>query len=178
MCADARIPEPIGWGSSAVEPFVDYYKRWPKQFAAVPELVVESWIYRHWQDFQAWLPLRPLNWKYEMQSLDCNAILQIRHVRRWPETLARWGDDLLEGRDRRETWLGRTMLEAGTTPTPMIVAHGAGRYRHPREGNEPFCEPYQLIEGHLRIAYLQGMIRHGHPCVQTHHDVFLATLPK
>ncbi|CAM2161464.1 hypothetical protein PSAC2689_100074 [Paraburkholderia sacchari] len=106
-----------------------------------------------------------------------NEILTISHVGSWPETLRFWGDDLFEGMSRRSTWLGRTMLAAGTTPAPMIVARDAGRYGHPREANLPFLEPYQLIEGHMRLAYLQGMIRHGHPQLLPLHEVIVATLP-
>lgn len=40
----------------------------------------------------------------------------------WPDTLRYWSDDLSEGSFRRQTWLGREMLETGTTPAPIIVA--------------------------------------------------------
>lgn len=175
--SEARVPEPSNWGEPDVEPFEMYFERWPIEYAHVPSSVVETWIYRHWRDFQCWLPLQPLDWSYELKQLNSSDILTIGHVRRWPETLKFWGDDLFEGKSRRATWLGRTMLATGTTPAPMIVAHDAGRYGHPREANVPFVEPYQLIEGHMRLAYLQGMIRHGHPQVQPHHDVVVATLP-
>ncbi len=176
MC-EARIPEPTNWGERDVEPFETYFERWPTEYAHVPSSVVETWIYRHWRDFQCWLPLQPLDWAYELKQLSSYDILTVGHVRRWPETLKFWGDDLFEGTSRRATWLGRTMLTTGTTPAPMIVALNAGRYGHPREANVPFVEPYQLIEGHMRLAYLQGMIRHGHPQLRPHHDVVIATLP-
>jgi hypothetical protein len=108
--------------------------------------------------------------------MSSSEILTIGHVGTWPETLKYWGDDLFEGSSRRATWLGRTMLEMGTTPAPIVVARDAGRYTHPREANAPFQEPYQLIEGHMRLAYLQSMIRHEHPQLRPYHEVFVATL--
>ncbi len=180
MLIAAEIPEPkVGTTTGAfdVEPFAEYFKRWPIEYAHVPSLVVETWVYRHWRDFQSWLPLRPLDWVYKLTKMTSKEVLTISHVGTWPETLRYWGDDLFEGHVRRETWLGRTMLDIGTTPAPIIVAHQAGQYGHPRERNEPFLEPYQLIEGHMRLAYLQAMIRHGHSQLRAHHEVSIAMLP-
>jgi hypothetical protein len=171
------IPEPDGVGTFDAESFSSYFKRWPIRYAQVPSLVVETWVHRHWRDFQCWLPLHPLDWAYELRQMTFLEVLTIGHVNDWPKTLQYWGDDLIQGRKRRETWLGRTMLSMGTTPTPMIVAANAGLYRHPRERNHPFVEPFQLVEGHMRLAYLQGMIRHKHPQLRELHDVFVATLP-
>ena len=177
MHDSAEIPSPEDWGTFDVEPFKKYFERWPIAYSHVPPLVIETWVHRHWREFQLWQPLRPLEWKYDLQQLSSGEILTIGHVGTWPDTLRYWGDDLFEGPSRRQTWLGREMLETGTTPAPIIVAHNAGGYRHPREDNLPFQEPYQLIEGHLRLAYLQSMVRHGHPQLRSHHDVFIATLP-
>lgn len=173
----ATIPEPIILAETDVEPFETYFERWPTEYGHVPSGVIETWVYRHWRDFQRWLPLQPLHWAYELEQIKSSEILTIGHVGSWPDTLKYWGDDLFEGKARRATWLGRTMLDIGTTPAPIIVARNAGRYGHPREANAPFVEPYQLIEGHMRLAYLKGMIRHGHPQLQSHHEVFVATLP-
>lgn len=139
---------------------------------------METWIYRHWRDFQWWLPLRPLEWQYELKVLSCDEIMTIAHVGDWMKTLDQWGDDLFDGGDRRGTWLGRNMLEAGTTPKPMIVALNAGAWSHPREHRAPrMREPFQLIEGHMRLAYLRGMIRRSHALLKPAHEVFVATLP-
>lgn len=178
MMRKAPIPEPTTSGDFEVEPFETYFERWPTEYANVPSGVVETWVYRHWRDFQCWLPLQPLDWAYELKKMSSSEILTIGHVGTWPETLKYWGDDLFEGSSRRTTWLGRSMLDMGTTPAPIIVARDAGRYRHPREAaNAPFIEPYQLVEGHMRLAYLQSMIRREHPQLRSHHEVFVATLP-
>jgi hypothetical protein len=53
-----EIPKPKGYGSFEVEPFDAYRARLPAEFNGVPDPVIETWIHRHWSDFQAWLPLR------------------------------------------------------------------------------------------------------------------------
>lgn len=171
------IPEPKGWGTFDVEPFEQYYRRWPAEYAHVPTPVVETWVYRHWREFQLWLPLQPFDWSYEVTRMRSDEILTVGHVRRWPEILRFWGDDLFDQPHRRTTWLGRTMLELGTTPAPIIIARAAGQHGHPREGKANFREPYQLIEGHMRIAYLHAMIRRKHSPLLADHEVIIATLP-
>jgi len=170
------IPEPFRHGTFEQEAFADYIERWPKQYAEIPEAVIETWIHRHWNDFQDWLPLKPLSWGYAVASMSNEEILQIGHVKDCPATLGCWGDDLFDGEHRKHTWLGRFMLEAGTTPAPIIVALDAGAHVHPRE-HENMCTPYQLIEGHMRLAYLQAMIRRGHERLQASHTVVIATIP-
>jgi hypothetical protein len=177
MSDGPSIPEPKNWGEVDQEPFETYYERWPAEYAHVPALVVETWIHRHWRDFQMWRHMRPLSWIYELRRMTSDDVMNIRHVDTWPETLRYWGDDLMTGRSRQKTWLGGAMLASGTTPMPIIVAQDAGKYSHPRGHKPPFQEPYQLIEGHMRLAYLQAMIRHAHTKLQSHHHVFVARLP-
>ena len=172
-----RIPAPRDWGTFSVEPFGEYRIRWPKKYNNVPDAVIESWVYRHWREFQAWLPLRPLEWKYELKGFTSEEVLNVDHVGDWMKTLAYWGDDLLDGPTRKTTWLGKFMLEHGTTPSPIIIAREAGGWRHPREHGRCMQEPLQLIEGHMRLAYLQALIRRSHSSVQPVHQVVLATLP-
>lgn len=172
-----EIPKPIGYGSFEVEPFQAYRARLPVDFDRVPDLVIETWIYRHWSDFQAWLSLRPLEWQYALVPMPSAEIRRISHVGGWPDTLKSWGDDLLDGGSRKNTWLGRHMLAQGTTPAPMIVATNAASYEHPRERGFAMAEPYQIIEGHMRLAYLQALIRREHPIVKNSHDVFVVELP-
>lgn len=172
-----KIPKPIGYGSFEVEPFEAYRARLPVDFGRVPDPVIETWIYRHWSDFQAWLPLRPLEWHYALVSMPSAEVRRISHVDDWPDTLEYWGDDLLDGGFRKNTWLGRYMLAQGTTPAPMIVAANAASYEHPQESGFTMAEPYQIIEGHMRLAYLQALIRREHPTVKNNHEVFLVELP-
>lgn len=172
----ARIPAPHRHGTFDQESFADYMNRWPAHCAQVPETVIETWIHRHWNDFQAWLPLKPQSWEYAVLSLSNEEILLIEHVSDWITTLDYWGNELFDGKTRRDTWLGGYMLDSGTTPAPMIVALNASAHVHPRE-HKNMCAPYQLIEGHMRLAYLRAMIRKDHKNLQPLHTVVIATIP-
>lgn len=48
---------------------------------------------------------------------------------------------------------------------------------HPHESGFAMSEPYQIIEGHRRLAYLQALIRREHPAVKSSHGIFLVELP-
>ena len=171
------IPAPLNWGTVNIEPFADYRTRWPKKYSKVPIEVIETWIYRHWQDFQTWLPLSPLEWIYEHCHLTSDEVLAVGQVGDRMSTIDYWGNDLFDGPMRKATWLGRFMLEHGTTPSPMIIARGAGAYSHPQVSGCQMHEPLQLVEGHLRLAYLRALILRSHSSVQRVHKVMMATLP-
>ena len=130
---EAMIPRPNQYGTFEQEAFADYLGRWPAEYAKIPEAAIEMWIYRHWNEFQEWLPLEPLSWEYAVVEMSNEEISNIGHVRVWATTLEYWGSDLFDGGNRKDTWLGRYMLAAGTTPAPMIVAVNAGSHVHPRE---------------------------------------------
>lgn len=172
------IPEVRGYGELNKESFESYYARWPAEFSSVPKCVVENWIYRHWANFQAWLPLRPLEWKYELTEYSNEQIMTIDHFGDWLDTLDYWGSELFRDKMRRDTWLAQYMLRGGTTPVPIMVAVNAGQVCHPRGCETDLMkEPYQLIEGHMRLAYLRGMIRRGYGALKPTHSVWAITIP-
>jgi hypothetical protein len=175
----AKIRPPKKWREpSKVEPLSSYLSSWPSEYSNVPAVVIETWIYRHWSEFQEWLPLNPLEWQYEPVTLSNDEIMTIRYpAGKYAKTLESWGNDLISGQDRKSTRLGKYMLESGTTPAPIIVAKNAGNWAHPREHGLLMCEPLQIIEGHMRMAYLQGMIRFNHVSLKASHQVIMATLP-
>ncbi|OBU24700.1 hypothetical protein [Photobacterium aquimaris] len=166
------------YDSQSVESFEDYYQKWPQTLNHIPKEVVETWIYRHWSGFQDWLPLQPECWAYELCEFTNEQIMEIGHVDDWPLQLRSWGRELLQGQYRKTTWLGKYMLEKGTTPTPIIIGQNFGSLAHPVEyDDENMKEPYQLIEGHMRLSYLMGMIM-GHHCnLSKKHKVWVATYP-
>jgi len=166
---------PLNRGTLNVEPFAAYMDRWPTCYAHVPEAVIETWIYRHWPEFQLWQSLHPLSWEYELTTMSNDEIMSVSHVKDWPKTLTDWGDDLFDGPFRKNTWLGRHMLKNGTTPAPIIVARDASAWTHPRE-RVHMAAPNQLIEGHMRLAYLQAMIRRKHENLRSLHTVIVARL--
>lgn len=174
-----EFPAVKGYGDFDVEPFEEYYARWPAALAAMPKCVVESWVYRHWTDFQSWIELDPAAWKYSLSEFTNEQIMAIDHFGDWRKTLDHWGSELLTNRRRQETWLAKSMLDAGTVPAPIIVAVEAGHVRHPRGLKADFMkEPYQLIEGHMRLAYLRGMNTGGWQTLKPKHLVWAVEIPR
>lgn len=174
----AKIRAPRNYEEpSEVEPLSSYLSSWPAEYSNVPAIVIETWIYRHWSEFQEWLPLNPLEWQYEPATLSNDEIMTVRHPGQFAKTLEFWGSDLISGQNRKSTRLGKYMLESGTTPVPIIVAKNAGGWAHPRKQELLMCEPLQIIEGHMRMAYLQGMIRFNHTSLKASHEVIVVTLP-
>lgn len=169
-------PRVENYGDSDVESFGDYYSRWPAHLSNFPSCVVENWVHRHWDDFEYyWLGRNIEQFRFELGGYTNPAIMEIGHVGDWLETMDYWGDELFRDDLRRDTWLAKFMLEHGSTPSPIIVATNVAGFEHPSSGR---MQPLQLIEGHMRLAYLRGMIRHQHPALQPLHQVWNVTLPK
>lgn len=170
------VPEVRGYGDLEVESFNDYVARWPRELANFPECVIRNWVYRHWSDFKnLWMNRSIQNFAFSEREFSNAESMQVSHVGKWLETLDHWGDELFSKQLRQETWLARYMLANGTTPAPIIVATGAEGLEHPRGGP---MQAIQLIEGHMRLAYLRGMIRHAHPPLKPSHAVWHLSLPR
>ena len=73
-------PAVKNYDSLSPELFEEYFKKWPEKLNHIPKEVIESWIYRHWSDFQDWIPLQPEKWKYELCEFNNDQILEIDHV--------------------------------------------------------------------------------------------------
>ena len=163
------------YGSSEVEPFSEYYARWPSNLSNFPECVVENWVYRHWTEFSGHWANRSIHlFAFEERTYTNDEVMQIGHIGDWSHTLDHWGDELFRNSMRKSTWLARNMLDSGTTPAPIIVSPNSDNLQHPSGGR---MHPLQLIEGHLRLAYLRGMVRHEHPQLLPSHRVWQVTLP-
>ncbi|WLA12321.1 hypothetical protein [Xanthomonas translucens] len=168
-------PEVKGYGECDTESFDDYYARWPDQLSNFPKCVIENWVYRHWQDFEnLWLDKSIELFAFTQAELNNSQIMQIGHIDKWLKTLDYWGDELFRDKMRQETWLAKYMLANGTSPAPIIVAPNTSGLEHPK--GTPM-HSNQLIEGHMRLAYLRGMIRHHHPTLKSSHSVWHVSLP-
>ncbi|WP_245228133.1 hypothetical protein [Xanthomonas bromi] len=169
------VPSVKCHGDSGAESFEHYYARWPTRLINFPRCVVESWVHRHWRDFETyWLDRSIEQFVFTQASLSNAEILKIGHFDNWLETLDYWGDELFRDQMRKNTWLAMHMLTNGTSPKPIIVAPDSSGLKHPKGAA---MHPNQLIEGHMRLAYLRGMIRHNHPALKTSHNVWLLSLP-
>jgi hypothetical protein len=173
------FPAVNGYGDFEVETFDEYYSRWPESLSHIPRGVVEDWIYRHWRDFSAhWIKLSPQNWKYKLSEFSEIEIMEIDHVGTWIKELDSEGVEYVTGKPRSKTKLAQYMLSNGTFPRPIIVAKSAGHIMHPRSNNEAMKEPYQLIEGHCRLACIRGMINSNNRKLAASHEVYEVEIPK
>lgn len=172
-------PEVKGYDSSYKESFSEYMARWPRELSCIPECIVENWIYRHWGYIHHWLKLKPHNWTYKLVEFANESVLSIDHCDDWMETLDGWGGELTNPKNfRRDTWLGKYMLESGTTPSPIVIATNRSHIKYPPYGIENLKLPYQLIEGHMRLAYLRGMIKSNVENLHSTHQVWVVEIPK
>lgn len=136
--------------------------------------VVESWVHRHWQEFERdWLNRSIDQLVFAQANLTNAEIMHIGHFDEWLETLDYWGDELFRDQIRRSTWLATYMLTNGTSPVPIIVAANSSGLMHPKGAT---MRSNQLIEGHMRLAYLRGMIRQNHTSLRQSHLVWLLSL--
>ncbi len=174
-----KYPAVRKYGDIDMESFESYYARWPAAFSAIPKLVVEDWIYRHWGDFSDyWIDLEPHNWIYESKRFSSADILKIDHISTWIRELDAEGVEYVSNAPRSRTRMAQFILTNGTFPVPILVAKNAGHVIHPRSAKEPMKEPLQLIEGHCRLACLRGMINSNHPNLAVEHESWVATLPR
>jgi hypothetical protein len=171
-----KLYGPKNWGSFEVEPFEEYYGRIGNLFPNIPRCVFENWIHRHWRNFEEdWLDLDPQSFQFQSAVIKKHEVMIINHVSDWMRTLDNWGDALFENEERRETWLAKYVLEYGTWPAPIILLENQNTYLHKRLGK--LAIPIQLIEGHMRLAYIRGLIRHKSHSVSDSHKVWYVKFP-
>ena len=171
-------PPVVGYGDFEVESFDSYFSKWPKSLSNIPIGVVQDWIYRHWRDFSSyWLDLKPHQWSFELTQLTTEKIHSIDHISTWINDLDVEEVEYVNGFQRGRGKLAQYMLSNGIFPVPIIVAKNAGHIVHPRSNGEMMKAPFQLIEGHSRLACIRGMINANHPKLQQLHDVWLVTIP-
>jgi hypothetical protein len=162
-----RLRPHVGQSGSDVEPFGEWWPRVREQLPHVPEDVAEHWVHRNFNDTPyAFLPLDRLRFERQPWSTDqLNAVRFGSH----------WGNrpDLgkLDGAEERNDPLACMMIEAGTWPAPVLVLDN--RDGQKETGGEPMSR-WHLIEGHLRLTYLRGLLRRG--IANPQHDVWVVTL--
>ena len=171
-------PPVIHYGDMDCESFDAYYERWPSELSAIPKSVVADWIHRHWNCFHKhWIELQPHTWSYNLTQFSYEEILAIDHIGRWIPELDAEGVEYVGNTPRSKTRLATHMLTNGTFPVSIIVAKNSGHIVQPRSGGVHMKEPYQLIEGHSRLACIRGMINANHPSLQKLHNVWVVTIP-
>lgn len=169
-------PQVTNYGDFNQEKFESYYAKFPNYLKNIPKDVVENWIYRHYDDFIEWIPLNPQNWIYELKDFTNEDILTISHILDWMPELKAEGLEYVSGGKRANHYVGKYMLSHGTTPSPIIVGENIGHLYHPNQKSILMKNPYQLIEGHKRLACLLGMINISHHNLNDKHKVWVINI--
>lgn len=173
------FPQVQRYGDIDSESVDAYYRRWPAYLAQIPKEVVQDWIHRHWRDFRNhWQDLNPQDWLFSLRRYSTAQVMAIDHIGTWIRELDAEGVEFVGTQPRSQTRLAQHMRQHGTFPVPIIVAHAAGHVVHPRSAGEPMKEPYQLIEGHSRLACLRGMVNARWTTLQDDHLVWEVAIPR
>ncbi|HHX8571761.1 TPA: hypothetical protein ACVO35_000194 [Vibrio alginolyticus] len=159
------------------ETFEDYYARFPKELANIPKDVVENWMWFHNEQVVEFSKLYDFEkWTFELRDFDNDEIMAIRHFEYDLKLLDGKGQEFLLGR-LNEHDTAKFMFENGTSPCPIIVARDASKHiHHQREEGNYMLEPYQLIEGNRRLAYLRAMIGKPYSKLRDSHKVWVVTI--
>lgn len=133
-----------------------------------PEEPLTEWLYRHYNDLETYGFLGYESLKFERQTWNLNNI-----PGREAFADPRFCDDFsrdLETRAQGHDWLARYMSEHRTWPTPILLLEnldGALAYPH----GEKLKQPYQLLEGHRRLSFLNALRRSGRALPK--HEIWL-----
>ena len=159
------------------EDFNAYLLRWPKQLSNVPEDVIKNWAFVHNQQVIEFCSSYDLSaWRFKLEKFDNDEILKISHFKDELEKIDgksfRLFTGELNGYDTADF-----MLQHGTFPCPIIVAHNAGNIVHHRSTkNETMIEPYHLIEGNRRLGFIREMIRTKYENLKSNHEVWVVSI--
>jgi len=160
------------------ESFEDYYARWPNELSHVPESVVKSWMWYHNEQVvefcRDYYDIE--HWSFQLENFDNDKIMEVQHFPDELEKLDDIGERFINGKlagyDTADY-----MLENGTFPCPIIVVENGSRYQHHKSlPCETMIEPYHLIEGNRRLAFVRALIRHNHPKLKGNHEVWVVTI--
>ncbi len=156
------------------EPFEEVRPRLERFLPNFPICVLEQWAYRHSEQFDQdywWLGFDGLT--FNLESWANSEIMRLIGSKML-DTQDYWGDELVIRKDkmRSSTWLAQYFLTYKTWPKPIIILRNSLALKNP-DGHS-LAEPYHLLEGHMRLAYLRAHIRHKIEGTPKSHGVWVA----
>ncbi len=171
-----HIPPVAKWGESDQESFADYYKKWPEDHRHVPKDVIENWIYLRWGSYREhWIQIDLSVTRFEPSIMSNGEIMEIGHTPGWIKAIDDTFRDFFSNPVQNTSWLGKYMLMHGTWPSSIIVLPNQGNLEHPRGGK--MAQPFQLIEGHMRLGIIRKLIKTKFKKLEAKHDVWLMRTP-
>ena len=157
------------------ESFESALPRLKKHLPNFPECVLEQWVYRHFDQFynNYWF-LGFDKLVFDKMSFNFNDIMEIKSKDLRGQDY--WGDEFSNQEETRMmTYLAKFMRENKTWPKPIIVFDTKSVSN---KFGEKFQEPFHLLEGHMRLAYMRALIRYKVAGVKPCHEVWVVTLKK
>ncbi|POA61146.1 hypothetical protein [Pseudomonas sp. GW531-R1] len=150
-----------------IETSSDYARRVQELLPNFPEPVITQWFYDHHQCIgeHAWLDYPSLGFKLVKFGAE---FLNLRCLRDH-ETVVQYRDYFLQGTDSaRMNRLAAYIKEKGTWPVPPIIFDNVdGDFVSP--WGLRYSKPYDLLEGHHRMAVLYALGKHK----QGTHQIWL-----
>ncbi|MHC1731993.1 MAG: hypothetical protein AB9888_08210 [Bacteroidales bacterium] len=159
-------------GGSEYLPFELFCFKFKKFLPNFPECVIEQWPYEQFSDFcdkYWWLEYERLYFEKVLFSKDQIMLIGTTFL----DTQDYWGDEFIEVPNFRaeQTRLGIYMSNHKTWPKPIIIFDICNSNI---EETDELCQPFHLLEGHMRLAYMRAFIRHSIEGVNPKHEVWLA----
>lgn len=153
-----------------IESSSEYARRVQKLLPNLPESVITQWFYdHHCIEQHAWLDYPSL--RFKLATVDAgflNLPCLSEHA-----TVVQYRDYFLQGTDSpRMTRLASYIEESGTWPVPPIILDNTEDAIVSPWGLR-YSAPYDLLEGHHRMAVLYGLGKHKY----RNHQVWLLTRP-
>lgn len=153
-----------------IESAADYARR--MQTSVLPnwaEEVLIEWLYRHAGHVEkyAFLDFRSFTFSRQIWSLSKIPGREAFDDPRFCDSFS----NVEERAAGRHDWLARLMLERGTWNSPIIMLSNE-KGQHQFESGTKLKQPFHLLEGHRRLAFLTGLRNLGKALPK--HVVWLA----
>lgn len=165
--------EPEGFGSRFCEPWEQWKEKAQRVLPHFPDDVLEQWVYRHWKGVfynWGWLDFQSMRFSLEeWTTTNIQSKIQTPHIDTVNKLSGRMMNPLFQ-----RSWLVQEMQLLGTWPVAPIVLH----YERdlPMLNGKTLKAPFNLLEGHHRLAYLRQMAEQGLDVCE-HHKVWVVRIP-
>lgn len=171
------IPKRNDPSDSELELFEDYYARFPRELGNVPKEVVQTWMWYHNEQVIEFVEVYDFQkWVFTLEEFNNSDIMKIQHFDYDLRLLDGKGEEFIKG-EMKGYDTADYMLANGTSPCPIIIAKNAGAHIHHQgpEGDK-MLEPYHLIEGNRRLAYLRAMITSAYAKLKNSHHIWVVDI--
>ncbi|MGJ4789536.1 hypothetical protein [Leptospira koniambonensis] len=157
------------------EDFLNVLPKFKKLLPNFPDCVLEQWAFRHRHNFLSdYWDLGFDKFEFSLHDFDNT---KIYNEIGWKESvpIESWGDNLFVKKNHivMQTWLAKYFFKEKSWPRPIIVLQ-VDQIR--QFGTILFQKSFQLLEGHLRLAYMRSQIRNNIEEIPVTHKVWVVKI--